>query len=110
MISNRLLSRTEHFRKIVLPTADHIQFLLTFSTRFRPICFFRPVCDQKAVEKDNKNCLWSVKGGAVSSRCSVMPNSRVGVEFLTAIDYEDEFHVNLLFDRSIYRPMCTHMG
>ena len=42
-----------------------------------------------------------------------MPNSRfkiVGDEFLTAIDYDDEFHVNLLFDHSIYRPMCTHMG
>ena len=44
-----------------------------------------------------------------------MPNSRFkigGDEFLTAnaIDYDDEFHVNLLFDRSIYRPMCTHMG
>ena len=65
------------------------------------------------VEKDNKNCFWSVKGGAVSLGCSVMPNSRfkiVGDEFLTAIDYYDEFHVNLLFDRSIYRPMCTHMG
>ena len=34
----------------------------------------------------------------------------VGDEFLTSIDYDDEFHVNLLFDRSIYRPMCTHMG
>ena len=31
-------------------------------------------------------------------------------EFLTLIDYYDEFHVNLIFDRSIYRPMCTHMG
>ena len=34
-----------------------------------------------------------------------MPNSRfkiVGNEFLTSIDYDDEFHVNLLFDRSIY--------
>ena len=41
-----------------------------------------------------------------------MPNSRVGVEFLTAIsiDCEDEFHENLLFNHSIYRPMCTHMG
>ena len=28
----------------------------------------------------------------------------------TSIDHSDEFHVNLLFDRSIYRPMCTHMG
>ena len=33
----------------------------------------------------------------------------MGDEFLTSIDYVDEFHVNLLFDRSIYRPMCTHM-
>ena len=42
-----------------------------------------------------------------------MPNSRlkiVGDEFLTSIDYHDEFHVNLFFDRSIYRPMCTHMS
>ena len=31
-------------------------------------------------------------------------------EFLTCFDYYDEFHVNLLFDRSIYRPMSTHMG
>ena len=42
-----------------------------------------------------------------------MPNSRLKImedEFLTSIDYYDEFHVNLLFDRSIFRPMCTHMG
>ena len=41
-----------------------------------------------------------------------MPNGRfkiVGDEFLTAIDYDDEFQVNLLFDRFIYRPMCTHI-
>ena len=31
-------------------------------------------------------------------------------EFLTSIDYYEKFHVNLLFGRSIYRPMCTHMG
>ena len=31
-------------------------------------------------------------------------------EFLTLIDYYGEFHVNLIFDRSIYRPMYTHMG
>ena len=44
---------------------------------------------------------------------SVMPNSRLKIvrdEFLTSIDQYDEFHVNLLFNRSIYRPMCTHMG
>ena len=31
----------------------------------------------------------------------------MGDEFLTSIGQFDEFHVNLLFDRSIYRPMCT---
>ena len=44
---------------------------------------------------------------------SVMPSSRFKImnyEFLTAIDYDDEFHVNLLFDHSIYQTMCTHMG
>ena len=49
----------------------------------------------------------------MSLGCSVMPNSRlkiVGDEFLTSFDYDHEFHVNSLFDRSIYRPMCTDMG
>ena len=44
-----------------------------------------------------------------------MPDSQleiVGDEFLTTINHirYGEFHVNLVFDRSIYRPMCTHMG
>ena len=42
-----------------------------------------------------------------------MPNSLlkiVGDEFRTSIDHYDEFHVNLLFDDSIYQPMDTHMG
>ena len=34
----------------------------------------------------------------------------VGEEFLTSIGHSDEFYVNLLFDRYIYRPMCTHMS
>ena len=34
----------------------------------------------------------------------------LGEEFVTSIGPSDEFHVNLLFDRSIYRPMCTYMG
>ena len=34
----------------------------------------------------------------------------VGEEFVTSIHHYNEFYVNLLFDRSIYRPMCTHMG
>ena len=31
-------------------------------------------------------------------------------EFVTSIGDSDEFYMNLLFDHSIYRPMCTHMG
>ena len=34
----------------------------------------------------------------------------VGDEFVTSIGHDYEFYVNLFFDRSIYRPMCTHMG
>ena len=34
----------------------------------------------------------------------------VGDEFVTSISYDDEFYVNLLFDRFIHRPMCTYMG
>ena len=28
----------------------------------------------------------------------------------TTIDHFDEFQGSLLFDRSVYRPMSTHMG
>ena len=34
----------------------------------------------------------------------------MGDELLTSIDQYGEFHVNLLFDRYVYRMMCTHMG
>ena len=34
----------------------------------------------------------------------------VGEEFVTSIGHSGEFYVNLLFDRYIYRSMCTHMG
>ena len=34
----------------------------------------------------------------------------VGEEFVTSISHSDEFHVTLIFDRYIYRPMCTYMG
>ena len=30
-------------------------------------------------------------------------------KFVTPIGHSDEFYVNLLFDRYIYRPMCTHI-
>ena len=31
-------------------------------------------------------------------------------ESVTSINHYNEFYVNLLFDRAIYRPMCIHMG
>ena len=34
----------------------------------------------------------------------------VGDEFVTSIGHDDEFYVYLRFDRSIHRPMWTHMG
>ena len=34
----------------------------------------------------------------------------MGEKFVTSIHLYDEFYVNLLFEHSIYRPMCTHMG
>ena len=33
----------------------------------------------------------------------------VGEEFVTSTGHSDEFYLNLLFDRSTYRPICTHM-
>ena len=38
---------------------------------------------------------------------SICPLSR---SLLPQSWHYDEFYVNLLFDRSIYRPKCTHMG
>ena len=34
----------------------------------------------------------------------------VGDEFVTSIGHDDEFYEYLRFDRSIHRPMCTHLG
>ena len=34
----------------------------------------------------------------------------VGDESMTSLDHYKGLYVNLLFDRSIYRPMCTHVG
>ena len=42
-----------------------------------------------------------------------MPNNRLEIvldEFLTSIDHNNQFHVNLLFNSSIYRLLCAHMG
>ena len=40
-----------------------------------------------------------------------MTNSRleiVGDESINSIDQSEEFHVNYIFDHSIYRLMCTY--
>ena len=34
----------------------------------------------------------------------------VGEEFVTSMGHFEKFYENLFFDRSINRPMCTHMG
>ena len=68
---------------------------------------------RKWVEKVDKSCIRSTKDKTILLECSVMLNYQleiVGDEFVTSIGHSDEFYVNLLFDRSIYRPMCTHMG
>ena len=60
------------------------------------------------VGKANKNCILSTEGiieGPIIDRGSNYRLDILGDESLY-----DEFYVNLLFDRSVYRPMCTHMG
>ena len=68
---------------------------------------------RKRVEKVDKSCIWSTKDKTFLLECSVMLNYQLEIveeEFVTFIGDPDEFYVNLLFDSSIYRPMCTHMG
>ena len=68
---------------------------------------------RKWVEKVDKSCIRSTKDKTILLECSVMLNYQleiVGEEFVTSIGHSDEFYVNILFDRYIYRPMCTHMG
>ena len=53
------------------------------------------------------------RGKTVLLKCSVLLNywfEIMGEESVTSIHPYDEFYVNLLFDHSIYWPMCTHMG
>ena len=47
-----------------------------------------------------------------SAQLSIGNSSIEGDEFVTPIDHNDEFDVNLIFERSIsiYQPICTHMG
>ena len=55
----------------------------------------------------------STKDKTIPLECSITLNYQpeiVGEKFVTSIGLSNEFYVNLCFDRSIYRPMCTHMG
>ena len=68
---------------------------------------------RKEVENVGKNCIWSIKVKTILLECSVMLNYQfefVGEVIVTSFGHSDEFYEKLLFDRSIYRPMCTHMG
>ena len=54
--------------------------------------------DRRAVEKVNKNCIWSLKDEIIPIGCPVMLNYQleiVGDKSLTFIDHYDEFYVNL---------------
>ena len=33
----------------------------------------------------------------------------MGDESVSSIEHHDEFYGDLLFDHSVYRPMCTHI-
>ena len=53
-----------------------------------------------------------MKDKTILLECSVMLNYQCKIvedKFVTSIGHDDECYVNLLFDRSIYRPMCTHI-
>ena len=61
----------------------------------------------------SKNCIWAVKDRTLPLGCSIVLNYKleiVGDEYVISIHNKDKFYVNLLFDRSIHRPTCTHMG
>ena len=70
------------------------------------------------VENGSKRSIKAVFGKqriklCIFLECSVMLNYQLEIvveEFITSIGHSCEFYENLLFDRSIYRPMCTHMG
>ena len=90
-----------------------LTFLLSFSIAFWSQTGRKKQSSRKRVEKVDKSCIWSTKDKTILLECSVMLNYQleiVGKELVTSIGDSDEFYVNLLFDRSIYRPMCTHMG
>ena len=95
------MSITEHPRGIFLPFTDQEQFLLSFSTNL-----LNALRSKDSVEKGNKTCFLvctSLQGGAVHCK-----SWRWVYDFYRS--WYEEFHVNLLFNYSVYRLMCIHMG
>ena len=89
--------------------------LLSFMTAVWSQTGQKKQSDRKRVEKVNKSCIWWTNDKTILLECSVwvMLNYQLEIveeEFVTSIGHLDEFYVNLFFDRSIYRSMCTHMG
>ena len=90
---------------------DQKQFLLFFSTALFIADWSKETEWSKRGRK--KNCTWLAKGKIIPQECSVMLNYQLEIvrdKFVSFIDHCDKFYVNLLFDRSIYRPRCTHTG
>ena len=107
------MGTTEHPQDTASPCTDQNRFYYPF----RPLFDRRPVERNRVVKNglkwSIKNCIWSIKDETILLERSVMLNYQlqiVGDEFVTSIGHDDGFYVNLLFDRSIYRTMCTHMG
>ena len=115
--SYRLLDITKHPKDTASPCTDQKQFLFSFSTAFWSQTGRKKQSGRKRIEKVDKCCIWSTNDKTILLllECSVMLSLNyqleiVGEEFATSIDHSDKFYVNLLFDRSIHRPLCKHMG
>ena len=80
----------------------------------------RPLLDRRPWSKEteqsktgSKRSIKTLYSKTIFLECSVQLNYRLKIvedEPETYFDHYDESYVNLLFDRSIYQPMCTHMG
>ena len=112
------MSITDYPEGAVLPFTDQIQFHYIFdhsyafehSVYFDRFVYFDRSAIKRAVAKVNKNCFWSVQGGAVTLGCSFVPKSQLGIvgdEYLTSIDNYDEFQVNLLSTTFYFTPYFT---
>ena len=95
----------QHTMSKTNPIVGQKQFLLSFSN-----AFLNADRSKETEQSKKKLCLVSQGWNYPSEMFSYAQLSigNRGGESVTSIDHYDEFYVNLLFDRSIYRPMCTH--